>query len=81
MLLDKTLHQAALLAEGLELFNKRARLEARLAALENLHDRLIEAAALHEINQQRGRDLARADNTPAGLLQREREEDHDSADF
>ena len=54
--------QAALLAEGEELFKKRARLEARLAALDTLHDCLIEAAALHEINQQRALDLARADN-------------------
>ena len=57
--------RAALLAEGEELFKKRAQLEDRLAALENLHDRLIDAAALHEINQQRARNLARAD-TPAG---------------
>ena len=56
--------RAALLAEGEELFKKRARLEARLAALNNLHDCLIDAAALQEINQ-RARDLARAD-TPAG---------------
>jgi hypothetical protein len=53
--------RAALLAEGEELFKKRARLEARLAALDNLHDCLIDAAALHEINQQRARDLARTD--------------------
>ena len=42
--------QAALFAEGEEPLKKRARLEASLAALDNLHDCLIEAAALHEIN-------------------------------
>jgi hypothetical protein len=52
--------QAALLAEGLERFKQRARLEHRLAALEELHDHLIEAAALDEINQQR----AEASNLP-----------------
>jgi hypothetical protein len=57
--------RAALLAEDDEPLKKRARLEARLAALDNLHDCLIEAAALHEIDQQRARYLARAD-TPAG---------------
>ena len=45
--------QAALLVEGLELFNKRTRLEARLAALDKLHDCMIEAAALYEINLNR----------------------------
>jgi hypothetical protein len=60
--------RAALLAEGEELFKKRAQLEDRLAALENLHNRLIDAAALHEINQQRARDLARADTPAAPVI-------------
>ena len=51
--------RASLLAEGEELFKERARLEARLAALDKLHDCMIEAAALHEINQQRVSDRAR----------------------
>ena len=49
--------RAALLAEGEELFKKRARLEARLAALDKLHDCMIEAAALHEINESKGRSM------------------------
>ncbi len=51
--------RAALLAEGEELFKKALSAEARLAALDNLHDRLIESAALDEIDQQRARDRAR----------------------
>ena len=49
--------RTALLAEGEELFKKRARLEARLAALDKLHDCMIEAAALHEINESKGRSM------------------------
>jgi hypothetical protein len=45
--------QAALFAESEELLKKRARLEARLAAPDKLHDCRIEAAALYEINLNR----------------------------
>ena len=49
--------QAALFAEIEEPLKKRARLEARLAALDKLHDCMIEAAALHEINESKGRSM------------------------
>ena len=47
--------RAALLAEGEELFKKRSRLEARLAALDNLHDCLIEVLRwMKSINSEPG---------------------------
>jgi len=66
--------RAALLAEGEGLFKERSRLEARLAALDNLHDCLIEAAALDEINQQRARNRARV--SPLDICARMQLRDH-----
>ena len=56
--------RASLLAEGEELFKERTRLEARLVALDNLHNCMIEAAALNEINQQRALDRAHVSARP-----------------